>query len=193
MPARTMAISNSQRKFPLAPLQPWVWAVPFALWAALLLLAFVTGSHEQSPHNPVPWWLVVVFGTALLPAGLVSGLAHRDIGIKGNALEVSGGLFFVRQVPVNELALDQARILALDEHTELKPLLQLFGFSPPGFNVGHYLLRNRSRAFCLLTSRQRVLYLPLRNGKPALLLSPEHPQALLDAVRQAQTQTQTQG
>ena len=77
-----MPASNSRRRFPLVPLQPWVWAVPFALWATLLLLAFVTGSHEQSPHNPVPWWLVVVFGTALLPAGLVSGLAHRDIGIK---------------------------------------------------------------------------------------------------------------
>ncbi len=193
MPARTMAISNSQRKFPLAPLQPWVWAVPFALWAALLLLAFVTGSHEQSPHNPVPWWLVVVFGTALLPAGLVTGLAHREVGINGDALEASGGLFFARKVPASELALDQARILALDEHTELKPLLQLFGFSLPGFKVGHYLLRNRSRAFCLLTSRQRVLHLPLRNGKPALLLSPEHPQALLDALRSSASNAGARG
>ena len=83
--------------------------------------------------------------------------------------------------------------LALDEHTELKPLLQLFGFSPPGFNVGHYLLRNRSRAFCLLTSRQRVLYLPLRNGKPALLLSPEHPQALLDALRSSASNAGARG
>lgn len=178
-----MKQTAAKQNFPPVPLQAWAWAVPFALWAVLLLMAFVWGSHEQSPHNPVPWWVVVMFGTAILPAVWVSGLAHREIGIKADALAVSGALVFARTVPVRDLALDQARILDLQEHTELRPMLQLFGFSLPGLTVGHYLLRNRSRAFCLLTSRQRVLHLPLRNGKAAFLLSPEHPQALLDALR----------
>ncbi len=172
------------RKFPLAPLQPWTWALVAALWVALLLVAFLFGSHRQSPENPVPWWLVVVFGTALLPAGLLSALAHREIRIEGDRLVVAAAIVFVRKVRVGELALDKARVLDLDEHTGYKPMLQLGAFSFPGFNAGRYLLRNRSRAFCLLTGRRRVLVLPQRDGRQ-LLLSPEKPQALLDALRAA--------
>ena len=78
----------------------------------------------------------------------------------------------------------EAAILDLDEHTEYKPMLQLGGFSLPGFSAGHYLLRNRNRAFCLLTARRNVLLLPQRDGK-LILVSPEKPQALLDALRAA--------
>ena len=52
--------------------------------------------------------------------------------------------------------------------------------------LGAAAIRN-AKAFCLLTRQQRVLILPQRDGA-SLLLSPEHPQALLDALRQAQTQ-----
>lgn len=171
-----------KQAFPLVPLQAMTWALPAILWVLLLLVAFGFGPHGQSPHNPVPWWLVVLFGTALLPAGLWSTLAHREIHLESDKLVVAAAILFARKVPVDELALDQARILGLDEHTGLKPLLQLGGFSFPGFNAGHYLLRNRSRAFCLLTSRERVLVLPLRDGKSQLLLSPAQPQALLNAL-----------
>ena len=173
-----------KRNFPLAPLQPWTWALLAALWLALLLVAFLSASHQQSPDNPVPWWLVVVFGTALLPVGLLSTLAHRDIRLEGDKLVVAAAILFVRKVPVGELALDQARVLDLAEHTGYKPMLQLGGFSFPGFNAGRYLLRNRSRAFCLLTSRRKALLLPRRDGR-LLLLSPEKPHDLLDALRAA--------
>lgn len=171
-----------RQAIPLVPLPAWVWALPAVLWVALVLLAFLSGPHAQSPANPVPWWVVLLFGTALFPAALLSTMAHRDISIKGDRLEVSGALLLARKVAVDDLALDRARILDLDEHIELKPMLPLGAFSLPGLKVGHYLLRNRTRAFCLLTSRQRVLVLPLRDGKPPFLLSPEHPQALLDAL-----------
>jgi len=173
-----------KREFPLAPLQPWSWGLIAGLWVVLLVMAFLTGTHEQSPHNPVPWWVVVIFGTALVPAVMLSLLAHREVLLDGDKLVVTGALVFARKVPVGKLDLDRARILDLGEHTEFRPLLQLGGFALPGFKAGHYLLRNRSRAFCLLTSSNKVLLLPQRNGK-LLLLSPEHPQAVLDALRQA--------
>lgn len=175
----------SRQDFPLAPLQPWIWALLASIWVALLLFAFLSGSHQQSPHNPVPWWVVVVFGTALLPAGLLSTLAHREIHIEGDTLVASAAIIFVRKVAIADLALDKARVLDLGEHTAFKPMLPLGAFSFPGFNAGHYLLRNRSRAFCLLTSRQRTVLLPQRDGK-LILLSPEKPQALLDALRERQ-------
>ena len=173
-----------RRNFPLAPLQPWTWALLAALWVALLLVAFLGGPHRQSPDNPVPWWVVAVFGTALLPAGLLSTLAHREIRIEGDRLVVAAAILFVRKVPIDELALERARVLDLDEHTGYKPMLQLGGFSFPGFNAGHYLLRNRGRAFCLLSSRRKALLLPRHDGR-LLLLSPEKPQGLLDALRTA--------
>ena len=171
-----------EREFPLAPLQRMTWPILLGLWGALLLAGFLTSSHEQSPHNPVPWWLVIVFGTALVPAGLLSMLAHRTISIEGDTLVVSAALIFWRKLPVANLALDKARVLNLDEHTGFKPLFQLVGFDFPGFSAGTHLLRNRSRAFVLLTRREHVLLLPTRDGN-LLLLSPEKPQALLCALR----------
>lgn len=172
----------SRRDFPLGPLAPWTWPALLGLWVVLLLIAFLGGTHVQSPANPVPWWVVVLFATALVPAGLLSMLAHRQISIEGDMLLVAGALLFARKVPIGDLALDKARILDLDEHTEYKPMLRLFGFSFPGLTVGTCILRNRSRAFCLLTAQSRVLLLPQRNGR-LILVSPEKPQALLDALR----------
>ena len=54
----------------------------------------------------------------------------------------------------------------------------------PGFHAGRFRLREKfGKAFCLLTDRHRVLWLPLRDGKDQLLLSLEQPQALLDALK----------
>lgn len=171
-----------KRSFPLAPLHQGVWGLTLALWVALLLFAFFGGTHQQSPDNPVPWWVVVLFGTALVPAGLLSALAHREIQIEGDTLLVAAALIFARKVPISDLVLDKARVLNLDEHSEFKPMLQLGGFGLPGFRAGHYLLRNRRLAFCLLTTRRNVLLLPQRDGK-LILVSPDKPQVLLDALR----------
>ncbi|HEY5970824.1 MAG TPA: hypothetical protein VIT22_02440 [Pseudoxanthomonas sp.] len=175
-----------QWNFPLAPLKRWTWALLAALWVVLLLVAFLGGSHQQSPDNPVPWWVVVLFGTALVPAGLLATLAHREIRIEGDKLVVEGALLFTRKLAVSELALDKARVLNLDEHIEYKPMLQFGGIGLPGFRAGHYLLRNRSRAFCLLTARDNVLLLPQRDGK-FILISPEKPQVLLERLRELAT------
>ena len=166
----------------MVPLHRGTWALLLALWLGLLLLALAGEPHVQSPANPVPWWLVTLFGTALLPAGFLAALLHRDIRLEGDTLVVSAALCFVRKVRVRDLALEQARVVNLGEHTGFKPLLALGGLTFPWFNAGHYLLRNRSRAFCLLTHRERVLVLPQRDGK-TLLLSPRHPQALIEALR----------
>ena len=83
---------------------------------------------------------------------------------------------------MDELSLKDARVIDLAEHIESKPTVKLNGYGSIGFKAGYYLLRNRSRAFCLLTGFERVLVLPQRDGK-CILLSPEQPQALLDALR----------
>ncbi len=178
-----MAASTApKREFPLAPPSRPIWPWLLGLWIVLLAVGFLQSSHVQPPHNPVPWWVMILFGTALFPVGLWATLAHRQIAIDGDKLKIAAALIVSHTVPIRELMLDKARILDLDEHTEFKPLLRLYGASLPGFTAGYCLLRNRSRAFCLLTARRNVLLLPQRNGK-YVLISPEKPQALLDELR----------
>ena len=99
---------------------------------------------------------------------------------------VVAATFYTRKTAVTALDLAQARIASLDEHTEFRPGMKTNGYALPGFQAGHFRLRNRAKAFCLLTTQQRVLILPQRDGA-FLLLSPERPQALLDALRTANT------
>lgn len=172
-----------KQEFPLAPLHRSAWLVLVVLWVILMLVAYLVPDHQQSATNPVPWWLVIPFATALPVVGPWVMLLHRRVRIEDRRLVVEGALFFSRKVAVADLELEKARVLELDEHTEFKPMLQLGGFGFPHFRAGHYLLRNRSRAFCLLTNRDRVLVLPGHDGK-FILLSPENPQALLSRLHE---------
>ncbi|MNV14613.1 hypothetical protein D3C71_1053040 [compost metagenome] len=83
---------------------------------------------------------------------------------------------------VDALQLEQARVVDLAEHGSLSPTIKTNGYGMPGFKSGHYRLRDRRKAFCLLTDTSRVLYLPLRDGS-ALVISPEKPRELLAALQ----------
>ena len=125
-------------------------------------------------------WGVLLL-VVLVGAGLALLLRRRSVQIKGRTLVVKATLY-TRRVPVAQLDLEQARVVDLREHTELKPLLKTNGYALPGFHAGHFRLRDRSSAFLLVSDRSRVLHLPVQ-GEAALLLSVERPAALLDALR----------
>lgn len=111
------------------------------------------------------------------------GLGRRKIQLDGHQLVVKAAMF-KHTVDAREVDIDRARVVDLDEHTELRPILKTFGMSLPGFQAGWFLQRDRSRSFCLVTSRHRVLWLPTRTGK-SLLLSLDRPETLLSALRDA--------
>jgi hypothetical protein len=119
----------------------------------------------------------------LVLAMLLLAMKRRSVKLRDGVLEVRAALFRHR-VAVGQLDLARARVVDLRERTELRPVLKTGGMSVIGFAAGHFRLREKfGKAFCLLTDRQRVLWLPLRDGKTQLLLSLERPQALLDALR----------
>lgn len=170
----------SARDFPLAPLPrfAWLW-----LWAPILLAIGVAVGVVLLPQRqgtPVQALFVVPL-VVLIAIGLSLALRRRRIGIDGGELAIAA-TFYSRRIPVDALDLDKARIIDLAEHTQYKPALKTNGFNLPGFKAGHYRLRNHGKAFCLLTDLERVLVLPQRDGR-FILLSPEKPQALLDALR----------
>ena len=169
-----MATSNTARDFPLAPLQSMVWPLAILLMLVLpvaIVIAAIFGSRQPMPGSAV--------------AALSVVLKRRRITLEDGVLVVAATLY-TRKTAVTAFDLAQARIASLDEHTEFRPGMKTNGYALPGFQAGHFRLRNRAKAFCLLTTQQRVLILPQRDGA-FLLLSPERPQALLDALRTANT------
>lgn len=145
-------------------------AIGLALWST-------RGAFAWLPLLPALLLLPVLLGLLLF------ALRRRSVQLRDGVLDVRAALFR-RRVPVDGIDLARARIVDLEERTELRPLLKTNGMSLPGYHAGNFRLRGGfSRAFCLVTARKRVLWLPLRDGSSQLLLSLSQPQALLDALR----------
>ena len=178
-----MTTSKTTRDFPLAPLQSMVW--PLAILLMLVLpLGIVAAVMFGSPAKPMPGSAMVAVCLAfLLTTAALALLKRRRITLENGVLVVAA-TFYTRKTPVAALDLAHARVASLDERTEFRPGMKTNGYALPGFQAGHFRLRNRAKAFCLLTTQQRVLILPQRDGA-FLMLSPTQPQALLDALRAA--------
>lgn len=181
-------------KRPAAAQQPLHFAVaapPARAWLALVglggllpLLALGTAAllDPGARTGLGAAWPVLVLAPLLL-AGLSWAMRRRRVELRHGVLDVRAAMYR-KQVPVARLDLARARVVDLAERTELRPLLKTNGMALPGFHAGHFRLRGKlGKAFCLVTDRQRVLWLPLQGEGQQLLLSVVQPQALLDALR----------
>lgn len=168
----------------------------FLLLGMVLPMAIVVGALVFTTAGPDPKqlignsaWLtntltvVGVLAITLAIHGFVSrALRRHAVTLDGDGLEVAT-TFYTRRLGWNELRLAQARVVDLDEHTELKPLLKTNGVGLPGFQSGWFRLRNRDKALVALAGGPRVLHLPTTQGYD-LLLQPRQPQALLQRLQQ---------
>lgn len=163
------------QEFAVSPVSPRAYLLPGAALAAALA-GVVVVMFQGDPK--VAW----IFPIALLAAAMIAfALRRRRVRLEDGVLTVSAG-FNTCRVGAGEIDLGAARIVDLAEQTSLKPALKVMGTGLPGYNAGHFRLRDRSKAFLLLSDRSRVLVLPEKSGRK-LLLSLERPQALLDALR----------
>ncbi len=154
------------------------WAlIPMMLGAAVAIVGIAIAARQE----PGLWLMLVPI--ALVPGSTAWVLRRRRVVLDGDLLQISGGINGTR-VRVGDLDADAGRIVDLGEATTLRPMLRIFGTAMPSFRAGHFRLRDRSRAFLLLTATTKVLVLRERSGR-LLLLSLERPQALLDALREA--------
>ena len=176
-----MPAQPAPQSFAVSPPSPLAWASLVLLGGVLPLGVLCVLWLERPPLQGVPHALVAI---PLVVALLLLAMRRRAVTLRDGLLEVRAALYRKR-VAATELDLAQARIVDLDERTDLRPWLKSNGMSMPGYHAGHFRLRGgHGKAFCLLTDRRRVLWLPLRDGGQ-LLLSLERPQALLDALRAA--------
>ena len=176
--------SQSTRSFAVTPPPTYASAFMVLVGGALPLLIIVgmlwfgrMDNDGLARFLPVLVMLALVLGLSLL------AMKRRSVALVGHVLDVRAALFRER-TPIADIDLERARLVDLAERMDLRPAVKTMGMSLPGFHAGRFRLRGKlAKAFCLVTDRQRVLWLPLHNGKDQLLLSVERPQDLLDALR----------
>lgn len=172
------------RNFALPPIGKPALVFAFVLGALVPLGVAVLLVRQL--HTADMSWPAVLMLQALVSLVVVAALLpmwRRQVAIDGRRLRVKA-TYYSRDADLGEFDLAQARVVDLREHREWRPLLKTNGFALPGFQAGHFRLRDRRRAFCLVTDPARVLALPHTDGR-LWLLSFEHPQAVLDILRRA--------
>lgn len=146
--------------------------------AAISLSIACAQSLSHSVLWTVPW--AISAGAALVFAILCLMQWRRSVALESGVLVIRAGLH-TRRVPTTALELERARIIDLEERTELLPGRRTLGMSSTGYQTGFFRTRQWGKGFYLLTERRRVLWLPERNGLH-LLISLQQPQALLAAL-----------
>ncbi len=165
-----------RREFTIVPPDLRLVAVASGIGLLVGVVAIGFAAREQ----PMVWLAAIAM--TVLVVGMTAGLVRRrQVVLEGDLLTIAGGVNTAR-VRIADLDIAAARVVNLADDSTLKPGLKTFGTAMPGYQAGHFRLRNRSRAFVLLTDRTKVLALPERSGR-MLLLSLERPQVLLDALR----------
>ncbi len=168
------------------PLHAWWIMAMLLLLPAVAVVAILFGEGKTPDPEAAIGTSVALLVIAVASIGCAISLKRRQVRLDGQVLQVVAGLFSHR-VPVDSIDIERARLVDLDERAELRPAVKTFGMSLPGYQAGHFRLRQKlGKAFCLVTNRRRVLWLPLRDGKHQVLLSLEHPQGLLEALRSEQ-------
>jgi hypothetical protein len=175
---------------PSSAVRIWMFVLVFALPMAITVASLAAAMGSEEPKRLVA---DSVMATWLTSVGIVAALTlplwwlidralrrHR-IEVGDDGLEIASA-FYKRRLALAELKLDEARVVDLEERTELKPAGKSNAVSMPGFHGGWFRLRNRRKAFVAMTAGSRVLWLPTRNDYD-LLLQPRHPQALLEHLR----------
>ena len=153
------------------------WILPaVAVAASVVAVVATTRSHPAA----LAWLLPVL---ALVAAILWLSWARRSVTTGGGMLRIRAGVHS-QSLALDAIDAGAAHVVDLEERTELRPFVKTFGTSLPGLSMGHFLLRDRNRAFVLLTTHRKVLVLPAHDGR-RLLLSLEHPQRLLEALSDA--------
>ncbi len=187
--------ADAQAPWQLQPVsaaaRTWLLVLALLLPVGITVAALAWAGLAPGPKNLIagsPWLtdIVVVAGVLAICGGTYWFIGHamrrHRIDVDGDGLAIAT-TFYCRRIGWNELQLPQARVVDLDEHTDLRPLLKTNGTALPGLQSGWFRLRNRRKALVAIAGGRRVLHLPTTAGYD-LLLQPRQPQALLQRLRE---------
>ena len=146
----------------------------------LIILALFAGAAKDASE-----WRTVVPALLLLPIAalfMAWRMHRRTLRLEDGILKY--GRMRWLQTAVSAIDLDASRIVNLEQQRELRPFWRIAGTAMPGYRSGFFRLRDKRRAYVVVTDPRRVLVLPKRDGG-LLMFSLVRPQALLDALRRA--------
>lgn len=180
--------------FPLAPtparFRLWLWLLAGVLPVVGAGWLFI---HLAARGSITPITALLGFVATVLPALLVGVGISRQV--RRHRLVLGAGWIGVatgahrRRMLLSELDLDRARVLDLDEHLEFKPRLKTNGAFVPGFQTGWYRLRNGNRALVARSGGKQALWVPTTRDFGLLLQPQVPPRKLLQALREAATES----
>lgn len=142
-----------------------------------------------SPATTRPLWFFAIILLVLVAVGAVLVYAayasrHSRVEVDGEGIRLVGD-FWGRRIVWENLRVDEARQVNLDQSPEFVPRWRTMGTGMPGYSAGWFRLRNGEKSLVYLTQRASVVYLPTTDGY-SLLLSADAPEQLIASLRKHQ-------
>ena len=145
---------------------------------------------EIAEPSSMAAWVMATIPSLLLILGLLLGwlalsFGHPSVVLTDEDLRLNIPLYG-RTIPNAEIAVNQARIVDLNNEPPLTPpRFGTNGIGLPGCRVGWFRLRNGDRALAAITRPKQVLYVPTTRDY-SLLLSVAEPEELLQSLQSAE-------
>lgn len=130
---------------------------------------------------------ILWLGVIALFVGIMVSAHNIQYAINPQGLTIKNAIFYGRTIRKDEIAIDGARIINLNEEPAYKPALRTNGIGLPGFQSGWFRLKNKEKALLFVTDYQKVLYLPTTKDY-SLLISVTDPETMLEKMKEMWSQ-----
>ncbi len=172
-------------EFPIVPAEGlwWLYGV-FA--AASAAMAFGFGRLQRQARAGSTSlalkarYALPLGAVAMIVAGwTVHEQASATIEVGQGRVQIHAG-FYSQDLQISDFRLRDAELVDLRESRHLQPTSRTNGTGAPGLRAGWFVLRNRERAFLLVTDPGAVVYVPGRAF--SVLASLQDPEGFLEAL-----------
>jgi hypothetical protein len=106
---------------------------------------------------------------------------HVQVELSSEQITIRGDIYG-RTIPLNELVVDKARKINLNETKEYQPRIRTNGIGLPGYLSGWFRLKNGGKALLFVTDWKAVIYLPTTKNY-SLLMTIQDPDRFLEFLQ----------
>lgn len=166
---------------PPSNLKRWTIALAFGVPVVVILASFGVAFTTTQPTAPL--WaapIVALVACAIATSWILRMYRRIGVSLDRDALVVDTGIA-KRRFPLQALRAGGLRVVDLQQHKDLRPVVRTWGIGVPGLASGWFRLRNGAKALCIVTGRERVTVLRGDDGT-WLLLSLADASALRSAL-----------
>jgi hypothetical protein len=162
----------------------WLYAVLVLGALAMVYGYFVIARETKNQVSEKKWVLKLRFILPFAALGMLGScwIVYKQetatLEITEKTLVVHAG-WYSQVIAKSNLRFEEAKLVDLEQDHLLQPVIRTNGTGAPTLKAGWFVLRNREKAFLLVTNTRRVLYLPTRDF--VLMVSLKIPEKFLKA------------